>query len=464
MDIGTPFSLPDIIFGLAFALLLFYIVLGLSRRAADPHVVITAFAVKTLACVAYGVYLVYVSPGGDSLYYQRAGVDYAAEVRQSFASGDLTYLLTHSFLSIKQDATTNFVNLSGLVHVFLFDSFLASSLFLAMLGLLGQFLIYKTFVSYYPDPRIRLWWQIGVLYFPTLTFWSAGLLKDVLGILGLGCVLWGMRNLLMRPRLPYLLLTASGIYILLLFRPPVAAVLFIAAIAWMLFSTPTAEPGDEGGYERRRLKLQALVVFAGILGVALLGTVAPRYSIPQLPQTIANDNAIAQGTQGTQTGVAVRATALVHSASWGALIRSWPSAMVVALYRPFPWEAASVATLGAAFENIVLLLLSVRALFYFLTKPELRTSVIRSPLFSSCVIFLALFAFGVGAANPNLGTISRYRIPMIPFLVGVFVILEYHLLRIRLEEPHPQRVVEESVGAGLAGRQRRSVTRRDRIV
>lgn len=32
-------------------------------------------------------------------------------------------------------------------------------------------------------------------------------------------------------------------------------------------------------------------------------------------------------------------------------------------------------------------------------------------------------------SSPSPGTISRYRIPIIPFLADIFVIMEYHLLR-----------------------------------
>lgn len=433
MDIGRPFSPYDMVFGLAFGLALFYVFLAVSRRSGQPRTILTAFLIKMVACVVYCFFVTFVAPGADSIYYQRAGIAYSGALRSALANGDISYPFTHSFLSIGQGATINFVNLSGIVHSILFDSFLGSSMFFAVIGLVGQLLIYRTFVSYYPDPRIRLWWQIGVLYFPSLTFWSAGLVKDGLGIFGMGCVLWAVRNLLLHVRVRYVLLVVTGVYGLLLFRPPVAGSLFVAIVPWILMSYG-GSPSEDPAESLRQLKMRLGLAGACVLGIALLGLVAPAYSISELPTTIAKDSATYQTDAGTQSGVAVGVTALVHSASWGEIIRAWPSAMFLALYRPFPWEASSVTALGAALENVILLLLSVRAICYLVIKPALRQEVIRSPLFLTCVIFLASFAFGVGVSSPNLGTISRYRIPIIPFLAGIFIILEYHLLRLRARQ------------------------------
>ena len=37
---------------------------------------------------------------------------------------------------------------------------------------------------------------------------------------------------------------------------------------------------------------------------------------------------------------------------------------------------------------------------------------------------IVVFAFAIGLATPNLGTVSRYRIPLLPFFVGAMAILE----------------------------------------
>ena len=49
---------------------------------------------------------------------------------------------------------------------------------------------------------------------------------------------------------------------------------------------------------------------------------------------------------------------------------------------------------------------------------------ITAPLFLACVVFVVVFGCTVGIAQLNLGTVSRYRIPLLPFLVAALVIVE----------------------------------------
>jgi hypothetical protein len=80
--------------------------------------------------------------------------------------------------------------------------------------------------------------------------------------------------------------------------------------------------------------------------------------------------------------------------------------------------------LVAALENGVFLLLSLRAVVQVLSVRGGVRTVVRAPLFLSSMLFVLFFSLAVGLATPNLGTISRYRLPALPFLVGVLVICE----------------------------------------
>jgi hypothetical protein len=53
--------------------------------------------------------------------------------------------------------------------------------------------------------------------------------------------------------------------------------------------------------------------------------------------------------------------------------------------------------------------------------------VLTEPMFLTSVCFVLLFALGVGASTPNLGTISRYRIPLIPFFMAAAAVVDLRL-------------------------------------
>jgi ABC-type uncharacterized transport system permease subunit len=43
-----------------------------------------------------------------------------------------------------------------------------------------------------------------------------------------------------------------------------------------------------------------------------------------------------------------------------------------------------------------------------------------------CLIFSLIFAFAVGISSYNFGSLSRYKIPCLPFFAAFIVILLYH--------------------------------------
>jgi hypothetical protein len=128
---------------------------------------------------------------------------------------------------------------------------------------------------------------------------------------------------------------------------------------------------------------------------------------------------------------------VVTDASVGGLIRAWPQTVLLTLYRPFLWEARSVLMLLAALENLGLLIFTVRALGQLLTTPQALARAFRSPMWLMCVLFVALFSLGVGASTPNLGSISRYRLPVLPFLMAALIIVEHCS---RVPRPAPGRL------------------------
>lgn len=53
--------------------------------------------------------------------------------------------------------------------------------------------------------------------------------------------------------------------------------------------------------------------------------------------------------------------------------------------------------------------------------------VLTNPFLSMCAGFTATFGVVVGLATTNLGTLSRYRAPMVPFFVGMLLVV--HVLQ-----------------------------------
>src|SRR5208283_5267449 len=108
-----------------------------------------------------------------------------------------------------------------------------------------------------------------------------------------------------------------------------------------------------------------------------------------------------------------------------------PLAVVNAFFRPVVFEARNGPMLGAALENTILTIALLQILFGRTRAVVLKT-IGRSPLLFAAIVFCGAFGLGVGLATANLGTLSRYRMPMMPFYVTTLLVLRYEGKKMRV--------------------------------
>ena len=100
------------------------------------------------------------------------------------------------------------------------------------------------------------------------------------------------------------------------------------------------------------------------------------------------------------------------------LIENTPQAIVNTLFRPYLFESKSIFILAASLENLVLLILFLTAICNF-KKPSSEAM----PLFFMSIFFVLILATLIGLLNPVLGSIVRYRTPLIVFYVIILILL-----------------------------------------
>ncbi len=369
--------------------------------------------------------------------YHYHGTLYARMIENDLAMGTTDYLTTTPFFLIRNSNTVRCRSFSGLVHFFTLNSYIASSLVFAFIGFLGQYHLYRTFASAYPSPRLRIWWRAGLLYMPSITFWTAGLLKDPLGLWGLGSTVWGGFSLFQRNRYSGVLRLALGVYVLLLFRAQAAPVLMLALVP-LMFSTrlaPGAARMSKGAWAAQMaVRLGCLFAFAAVCVYSTSSEKRADYT--NLQSSLINERNNYTKVSGGST-VTDRVESAPESSALG-LLRLWPESMVLCLFRPFLWESFRCPIMIiAGLENTVLLLLTLRAAFFAFIGPRSLVAALRSPLFLMCLIFVGVFGFAIGVSTPNLGTNSRYRIPAIPFFIGALGILESQRLERKAQRKFP---------------------------
>jgi hypothetical protein len=96
--------------------------------------------------------------------------------------------------------------------------------------------------------------------------------------------------------------------------------------------------------------------------------------------------------------------------------------MVATLFRPFPWEISSAIVLLSAIESLFFLFVTVvlmykKGFFNFFRK------AFAHPVFLMCIVFSLIFAAAVGSSATNFGSISRYKIPCLPFYLVMILVM-----------------------------------------
>ncbi len=404
------------------ALLLLAVIASLSwlrgYRAWEMRLIRFALLAHVLGALSLIAVYKYYYGAGDLIGYHRSGGIIAAHLAADFwniAPRVLSLLFQTGGEELIHhgagSSTGSMHALAAILSFLLGNSLLASSLIIASAAFYGKVAMYYV-LRRELDPRFHRPALIGSLLVPSAVFWSGSLLKESVVMSFLGAViLGGYLMIAERRRLSGGLLFLVGIVGCGLFKAYLLVPTSVAAILWL--------------YVRRTKKNRSTrpvyLVFAvgGILGLMIIiGNLFPRYDVFRAETQLIEE----QQTMGRATGGSNYSLLSSAPASTQALIVASPWAVFTALFRPTIIEARNPLALANGLETLVLLIMFVQVLRR--TGARRSISIIReSPILTFCAIFTLLLALGVGFATPNMGTLSRYRMPLIPFFVVLLGVL-----------------------------------------
>lgn len=272
----------------------------------------------------------------------------------------------------------------------------------AAIGMFGIRCFYAAAKTAFPDhvtPRHLL--LLGLV--PSLAFWSSIIGKDPVGLLAVGMYALGVsRWLAGEGRTGWLwmlsgIALASGIRIWLC--PVIILPVVILAVAAMR------------GVWRQLLgfSLASLLLALGVYALS------EHFSLsrPQDALVVAGDFSRAWATGGS-------AQEVVEFGSFTELGMALPWWTFSFLFRPFPGEIPNAFGLLSGLENITMLALCLWAVWV----------IALNRYFTSITVWLALviitysMVFSI-AGYQNLGTAVRWRLPLIPFMMGLMLVAQY---------------------------------------
>jgi len=291
------------------------------------------------------------------------------------------------------------------------DSMLAGCLFVGALATLSQAYLYLTLRSELA-PSARRGLAVAMFLVPSVVFWSSAITKEGLTIsflafLAAGSLLFARRRWVVGG-----LSGAVGVIGVAMLKPYVLFPFVLGVAAWAYAARARRGRG------LRVIPLLAAAVFA-LLGLALMGVLFPEFSLGHFAKEAAHQQEL--GAEVSRGGSYVEVGDAGARTFWEQ-IPFIPLAFINSMFRPFIFEARNAPMLGAALESTLLTVASV-ALVIRLRWRGAVDAIRRSPLLAFCVTFTISFAIAVGLATTNLGTLSRYRLPMMPcYVIAAFLL------------------------------------------
>jgi heme A synthase len=193
-------------------------------------------------------------------------------------------------------------------------------------------------------------------------------------------------------------------------KPYVLFPMVIAIAVWTFVSRQRAA--------HRRIELRVgpmlLAITLAVVGLLALGSLFPAFSLEHIAEQ-AQQQQMAWDRPADSSAVEIGA----GQSSFASQIPFVPLALANSLFRPFLFEARNITMLAASIETTVLTFLVVR-MFWQTRYSVVRDAILTSPLMAASVTFVFVFGIAVGLTTLNLGSLSRYRLPMVPYYV-IFV-------------------------------------------
>ena len=284
-----------------------------------------------------------------------------------------------------------------------FKTYFVHVLFMCLFSLLGLVLITNSVLRHSP-PRTAVL-ALFVLLLPSLLFWTSGVMKEPLLLLGTGCFVYGISHLSFTSlQLNPILALLFGASIMFITKFFVLVCLLPATMAFLLF--------------RNRETVVFIWMKYAIVHVVLLLMAFQVYRILpgfNLQQMLINKQAHSvKEAEYHRAGSRVEILHLKDDIL--SVVCASPSAVFNVIARPLVWESGNPMMLASAVENIFVILFLILCAVYTDWKSPQNLNLFLFLLFSS----LAYFTL-IGLATPVLGNLVRYKAPLLPFLLFAFM-------------------------------------------
>jgi hypothetical protein len=386
-------------------------------------VLISAFLFKCLLGCLYGyIFLKYYHGDDTWMYHNESLEDYRKLVHHpvdffkdllpisafkfsgNFGQGMFFYMMDLENWSM--------IKLLAVFNVFSRGNYYINVLFFDFLVFMGPLLLFRLFVSQFPEKKKIL---VLILFFlPSVTFWLSGIRAEGLLLLFLSMVVYYSRLFFQQRKYRYSLLAIGGLAGILIFRSQFLLTFIPAFLSWTLcWDKP-----------KKAVFYFSIVYITGLLIFFASPLVSAKENLPALVAGKQKEFLQLHGN------TMFRLDTLQPSLS--GFVRVFPEAFGNTLLRPFIWEAKGPLQLLTAVDIIAFWLV----IFLFLAFPvaNLR-NLYTHPLLLLLLFYSLSQIILIGYTVPFPGAIIRYKvIPQIMLILYIGVLVDWRRILDKLNK------------------------------
>ncbi len=381
----------------------------------DSAVYWTGWGVRLAAGVSVGlVYRFYYTNGSDTFTF----FEDASKLAQLFFDHPLQWVdvlltgISPVSLETVEPRSVFFVAIVSIVNVVTGNNYWIASAWFSFYAFYCAYQLVRVLDQVAPQTKWAS--RLSLLFVPSVVFWSSGIVKETLALGSIAILATHFISLLhgKRPKVWQLLFIALHLFLLVSLKYYWAAILLpsmVASIVVFFFRDRLMNFGSTVGWW--------LVVYLTITIVATF--THPNFYLDRLVGVVVENHD--QYMRISNHDNVIHFTPL--DGSWTNLVANAPLAWWSGWFRPSLFEAHSITGWLAAFENLALLVLLVWKMRRMrMPSREFQLMVIAAITYAIVLsVFLAL-------STPNLGTLSRYRVGFLPFLV-LLILIDHPFLR-----------------------------------
>ena len=294
------------------------------------------------------------------------------------------------------------IKLNALIMFVSFKTYFVHILFMCFFSLIGWVLLTNAILAF-TDLQASLL-VLPILLLPSVLFWTSGVMKEPLLVLGLGLVLHGLLVSGLKVVERFITIVI-GVIIILMTKFFVIACLLPALISFYIF-------------KNKQTFSFIIVKYLVVNFILLLVAFNIHYVIPKinLQQMLVNKQSHSV-KEAAYFNAGSRIDIPPIDGNTLSILKVAPVGIWNTITRPYLWEGKNMMMLASAVENIftVLFIILCLSLTNFKSIKNLNL-----------VLFLLTFSISyyalIGICTPVLGNLVRYKAPLLPIFLFAFIL------------------------------------------